>query len=121
MSRLRRGRFAQRPVNPRQCAQPNTAPSHLTSEFIRLLAERITPMQNLAYKIENSHSAEPARNCGNPNESPDVCAACGEQLGSIETGVPTANLAWGEDGSSLFITSNTNVFRLKLTTKGAGF
>lgn len=45
----------------------------------------------------------------------------GKHLGSIETGVPTGNLAWGEHGSSLFITSNTNVFRLRLTTKGAGF
>lgn len=45
----------------------------------------------------------------------------GKHLGSIETGVPTGNLAWGEDGSTLFITSNSNVFRLKLTTKGAGF
>jgi gluconolactonase len=45
----------------------------------------------------------------------------GKHLGSIETGVPTGNVAWGEDGSSLFITSNSNVFRLKLTTKGAGF
>ena len=45
----------------------------------------------------------------------------GQHLGSIETGVPTGNLAWGEDGSTLFITSNTNVFRLRLTTKGAGF
>jgi gluconolactonase len=45
----------------------------------------------------------------------------GKHLGSIETGAPTGNIAWGEDGSSLFITSNTNVFRLKLTTKGAGF
>jgi gluconolactonase len=44
----------------------------------------------------------------------------GKHLGSIETGVPTGNVAWGEDGSSLFITSNSNVFRLKLTTKGAG-
>ncbi|HXV47858.1 MAG TPA: SMP-30/gluconolactonase/LRE family protein [Candidatus Binatia bacterium] len=44
----------------------------------------------------------------------------GKHLGSIETGVPTGNVAWGEDGSSLFITSNSNVFRLKLKTKGAG-
>ncbi|MBM4264287.1 MAG: SMP-30/gluconolactonase/LRE family protein [Deltaproteobacteria bacterium] len=45
----------------------------------------------------------------------------GKHLGSIETGVPTGNVSWGEDGSSLFITSNTNVFRLKLATKGAGW
>jgi len=50
-----------------------------------------------------------------------VISPNGKHLGSIETGVPTGNLAWGEDGSSLFITSNTNVYRLKLTTKGAGF
>ncbi len=50
-----------------------------------------------------------------------VISADGIHLGSIETGVPTGNLTWGEDGSSLFITSNTNVFRLKLATKGAGF
>ncbi len=50
-----------------------------------------------------------------------VISSDGKHLGSIETGVPTGNLAWGEDGSSLFITSNTNVYRLKLTTKGAGF
>lgn len=50
-----------------------------------------------------------------------VLSAEGKHLGSIETGVPTGNLAWGEDGSTLFITSNSNVFRLRLTTKGAGF
>jgi gluconolactonase len=50
-----------------------------------------------------------------------VISADGKHLGSIETGTPTGNVAWGEDGSSLFITSSTNVYRLKLTTKGAGF
>jgi gluconolactonase len=50
-----------------------------------------------------------------------VISPDGKHLGSIETGAPTGNVAWGEDGSSLFITSNTNVFRLKLTPKGAGF
>jgi gluconolactonase len=50
-----------------------------------------------------------------------VIAPDGAHLGSIETGVPTGNLAWGEDGSSLFVTSNRNVYRLRLTTKGAGF
>jgi gluconolactonase len=50
-----------------------------------------------------------------------VISPDGKHLGSIETGVPTGNVAWGEDGSSLFITSSNNVYRLKLTTKGAGF
>lgn len=50
-----------------------------------------------------------------------VIAPDGTHLGSIELGVPTGNLAWGEDGSTLFITSSKTVYRLKLTIKGAGF
>ena len=50
-----------------------------------------------------------------------VIAPDGAHLGSIETGVPTGNLAWGEDGSTLFITSNKTVYRLKLGIKGVGF
>jgi gluconolactonase len=50
-----------------------------------------------------------------------VISPDGAHLGSIETGGPTGNVAWGEDGSSLFVTSSTNVYRLKLATKGAGF
>lgn len=50
-----------------------------------------------------------------------VIAPDGTHLGSIETGAPTGNLAWGEDGSTLFITSNKTVYRLKLGAKGVGF
>ena len=50
-----------------------------------------------------------------------VIAPDGAHLGSIETGAPTGNLAWGEDGSTLFITSNKTVYRLKLGIKGVGF
>ncbi len=50
-----------------------------------------------------------------------VIAPDGTHLGSIETGAPTGNLAWGEDGSTLFITSSRSVYRLKLGTKGVGF
>lgn len=49
-----------------------------------------------------------------------VIAPDGTHLGSIEIGVATGNLAWGEDGSTLFITSSRSVYRLKLGTKGAG-
>jgi gluconolactonase len=42
----------------------------------------------------------------------------GEQLGLIKTTVPTANLAWGDDGSTLYITSNTAVWRVKTKAKG---
>ena len=44
-----------------------------------------------------------------------------EHLGTIATGVPTANCAFGEDGSTLFVTANTTLCRIRLSTKGAGF
>ena len=50
-----------------------------------------------------------------------VFAADGTHLGTIETAVPTANCAWGDDGSTLYITANTAVYRIRLTTRGAGF
>jgi gluconolactonase len=42
----------------------------------------------------------------------------GTLLGRILTGVPTSNLAWGEDGSTLFVTANHRVLRLRTRTKG---
>lgn len=50
-----------------------------------------------------------------------VFAPDGTHLGSVETGVATSNCAWGDDGSSLYITANTAIYRLKTTTKGVGF
>ena len=45
----------------------------------------------------------------------------GKHLGTIETGVKTANVAWGNDGATLYITANTALLRLKTSTKGTGF
>jgi gluconolactonase len=42
----------------------------------------------------------------------------GTHLGTIDTGVPTANLAWGDDGGTLYITANTAVFRVDTKTRG---
>jgi len=42
----------------------------------------------------------------------------GTLLGRILTGVPTANVAWGEDGSTLFITANHRVLRLRTRAQG---
>jgi gluconolactonase len=42
----------------------------------------------------------------------------GTLLGRILTGVPTANVAWGEDGSTLFVTANHRVLRLRTKTQG---
>ena len=50
-----------------------------------------------------------------------VFAPDGTHLGTIETGVPTGNCNWGEDGSALFIAANTAIYRLKTTTKGVKF
>jgi gluconolactonase len=50
-----------------------------------------------------------------------VFAPDGTRLGSILTGSATGNCAWGEDGSTLFITSGTVVYRVRLATEGAGF
>jgi gluconolactonase len=50
-----------------------------------------------------------------------VISPAGKHLGSIETGAPTGNVAWGEDGSSLFVAANSSLFRLRLRTKGARF
>jgi gluconolactonase len=47
-----------------------------------------------------------------------VMAPDGTQLGMIETGVPTANVAWGDDGSVLYITANDKLYRLKTGTRG---
>ncbi len=42
----------------------------------------------------------------------------GTLLGRILTGVPTANVAFGEDGATLFITANHRVLRMRTRTRG---
>ena len=48
-----------------------------------------------------------------------IFAPDGTLLGRFELGTATGNCAWGEDGSTLFITSNTMVYRIRLRTRGA--
>jgi len=45
----------------------------------------------------------------------------GTLLGTIETGGPTSNCAWGDDGATLYLTGGSNLYRLRLGTRGAGF
>jgi gluconolactonase len=45
-----------------------------------------------------------------------VIASDGTLLGTIETGQSTSNVAWGEDGQTLFITGGSSVYRLRLIT-----
>jgi len=42
----------------------------------------------------------------------------GTLLGRILTGVPTSNVAFGEDGATLFITANHRVLRMRTLTRG---
>jgi gluconolactonase len=50
-----------------------------------------------------------------------VFSSDGKHLGTFDTGVPTSNVGWGDDGSTLYITANTALLRVKLNTKGLGF
>ena len=45
----------------------------------------------------------------------------GKLLGIINTGEATANCAWGDDGSTLYITADMYLCRIKTLTKGVGF
>lgn len=45
----------------------------------------------------------------------------GRHLGTIETGQATSNCAFGDDGSTLYITADAYLLRIRLNTKGVGF
>lgn len=45
----------------------------------------------------------------------------GKHLGSILTGQPTGNCTFGDDGSTLYITANMFLVRVKTKVKGLGF
>jgi len=47
-----------------------------------------------------------------------VISPAGKHLGTIVTGQPTANCAFGDDGSTLYMTANDRLLRLRLKTKG---
>lgn len=50
-----------------------------------------------------------------------VFAPDGTHLGTIATGVPTANCAFGDDGMTLYVTANDQICKIRLSTKGKGF
>lgn len=50
-----------------------------------------------------------------------IFAPDGTHLGNIEIGGPTSNLNWGNDGSVLYITGGSAIYRLRTNTKGAGW
>ncbi len=50
-----------------------------------------------------------------------IFAPDGTHLGNIEIGGPTSNLNWGNDGSVLYITGGSSIYRIKTSTRGAGW
>ena len=48
-----------------------------------------------------------------------VIAPDGTHLGTISTGEITANVGWGGDGRTLYLTSSTSLYRIRLSTEGA--
>jgi gluconolactonase len=50
-----------------------------------------------------------------------VLSPTGKLLGVINTGEPTGNCCWGDDGSTLYITANYFLVRVKTLTRGAGW
>ena len=58
---------------------------------------------------------------GAGREAVFVLAADGTHLGTIDMGAITTNVGWGEDGSTLFITTERRLLRLRLSTRGTGF
>jgi gluconolactonase len=50
-----------------------------------------------------------------------VITARGQHLGTIKTGEATANCGWGDDGSTLYITADMYLARIKTKTKGLGW
>jgi gluconolactonase len=45
----------------------------------------------------------------------------GRHLGTISTPKATSNCAWGDDGSTLYLTSSDRLLRIRLSTRGARF
>ncbi|MFO1153829.1 MAG: SMP-30/gluconolactonase/LRE family protein [Rhodospirillales bacterium] len=50
-----------------------------------------------------------------------VFAPDGAHLGTILTHSRTGNVAWGEDGSTLFICADSRLLRMRVLTRGAGW
>jgi gluconolactonase len=50
-----------------------------------------------------------------------IYSADGTRLGRLDTGEATANVAWGDDGSTLYITADMYICRIKTKTKGLGW
>ena len=48
----------------------------------------------------------------------EIFAPDGTHLGTIQLDEVVANAAWGDDGSTLYMTASTGLYRIRLTTEG---
>ena len=49
-----------------------------------------------------------------------IISPVGDHLGTIALSEIPANVGWGDDGSTLYITARTGIYRIRLTTPGLG-
>ena len=61
------------------------------------------------------HAGQPVRH--RPRRRP-VFTPTAEHLGTLATGEATANCGFGDDGTTLYITADMYLCRIRLTTKG---
>jgi gluconolactonase len=50
-----------------------------------------------------------------------VLSPAGKHLGTITAGTVVANCAWGDDGSTLYMTANNTIARVRVRTRGMGW
>ena len=65
---------------------------------------------------EVSVAVQVAGSCNAILKRPD-----GTLLGTLDTGRPTGNVCWGDDGTTLYIAADTFLVRIKTTTNGKDF
>lgn len=65
--------------------------------------------------------ATPKIEGGMRSNSISIFSPDGTHLANITTGQPTTNMAWGEDGRTLFVTGGSSVYRIRVATKGARY
>lgn len=76
--------------------------------------DQAAPFETLAdtYDGQRFHS---------PNDLVIHPSGDGRHLGTLRIDAPTANCTFGDDGRSLFVTSNDRLLRIRLHTVGLGF
>jgi hypothetical protein len=83
-------------------------------------------MHRWAWCLARAARRAPGEDCGRPWVDRGTGVGAGRRLpptlpGWIDFGGNVGNVAWGEDGSTLFIAANATIYRVRLATRGAGW